>query len=372
MTTLQSDQRIGGSPASSYAETDSDSDSDNNDDYQCRLDAKRRHVAKDSQRVWTRTAPIFIPASSHQTYPHLCESVEESPDLSYHADMRLLRAGRYLHDSDDDELDEDDPAFYGNLAFFRSQYGETPSRLLKRSVNLSKVAMAPTSPTAVDDNNEGIFAMELQSEMRPFSAKRKRATTAGGTRTSPKPQFAIVKAPLTPKHQRPFGLFNAFNPRRSSPTMPPAQTQSLPTWTSNLNTTLPLNCKQTFEEDPAYLSGEDTDCESERGSDVLSREDQQLMANLMCLQKERARKHHQFHLPCPAVARATPVMIPTQSRRYEETASKNWVWDEDDEDCDQCPCCQDRSESRPATRPVEKVEPPTVANVSDLMFDLEL
>ncbi|KAG2531402.1 hypothetical protein JM18_001238 [Phytophthora kernoviae] len=300
MTTLQSDQRIGGSPASSYAETDSDSDSDNNDDYQCRLDAKRRHVAKDSQRVWTRTAPIFIPASSHQTYPHLCESVEESPDLSYHADMRLLRAGRYLHDSDDDELDEDDPAFYGNLAFFRSQYGETPSRLLKRSVNLSKVAMAPTSPTAVDDNNEGIFAMELHDTLS-----------------------AVVG-----------------------------------TWW--------------WDCDPAYLSGEDTDCESERGSDVLSREDQQLMANLMCLQKERARKHHQFHLPCPAVARATPVMIPTQSRRYEETASKNWVWDEDDEDCDQCPCCQDRSESRPATRPVEKVEPPTVANVSDLMFDLEL
>ncbi|KAG7398719.1 hypothetical protein PHYBOEH_010560 [Phytophthora boehmeriae] len=161
MTTLQSEQQVRGSPASSYAETDSDCDSDSSDDCQRRLDAKRRHVAKDKQRVWTRTAPISIPASSRQTHPHLCNSVEESLDLSYHADMRLLRTNRYLHDSDDDELDEDDPAFYGNLAFFRLQYGEKQSRLHKHSVNLSKVAMAPASPTVVDDSDEDIFAMEL-------------------------------------------------------------------------------------------------------------------------------------------------------------------------------------------------------------------
>ncbi|KAG7398720.1 hypothetical protein PHYBOEH_010561 [Phytophthora boehmeriae] len=154
--------------------------------------------------------------------------------------------------------------------------------------------------------------------------------------------------------------------------MAPAQTQSLPTWTSNLSVALPITCKQTFEEDPAYLSGDDTDCESERGSDVLSREDQQLMANLMCLRRQRAMKHQQLQKPRPAGARTTPMMIPVQTRRYEETASKNWDWEEDDEDCEQCPCCQDRSETRSVTRPVEKVEPATVASVSDLMFDLEL
>lgn len=129
MTTLQTQH----SPASSYAETDcADSDSDDGD-CQCRLDSKRKFAAKDAQRVWTRTAPISIPTSGRRhPHPHLCASVVESPDLSYHADMRLLRAGRYLHEHEDDldgseqELDEDDPAFYGNLAFFRSQCGAQP------------------------------------------------------------------------------------------------------------------------------------------------------------------------------------------------------------------------------------------------------
>ncbi|KAL4160332.1 hypothetical protein PRNP1_000902 [Phytophthora ramorum] len=155
MTTLQQH-----SPASSYAETDSadsDSDSDNSlrDDCQCRLEAKRKFV--EAQRVWARTEPISIP-SSGRPHPHLCASVAESPDLSYHADKRLLRAGRYLHH--DEELDEDDPAFYDNLAFFRSQQGATQqARVLKRSVH--PLQNASTSPRGVDDCDEDIFAMEL-------------------------------------------------------------------------------------------------------------------------------------------------------------------------------------------------------------------
>lgn len=165
MTGLQHQQR---SPASSYAETDSadsDSDSDSScDDCQRRFDAKRKFMAKDAEHVWARTAPIRIPSSGRQQpHPHLCENVAESPDLSYHADMRLLRAGRYLHEDEEshDEVDEDDPAFYGNLAFFRSQYGTSQTRMVKRSVHPFKAAAAPTSPTGVDDRDEDIFAMEL-------------------------------------------------------------------------------------------------------------------------------------------------------------------------------------------------------------------
>ncbi|GMF47979.1 unnamed protein product [Phytophthora fragariaefolia] len=164
MTTLQMQQQQH-SPASSYAETDSaDSDSDDSSsctDCQCRLEPVRKF--KDAQRAWARTAPISIPTSSRrQPHPHLCESIVESPDLSYHADMRLLRAGRYLHEHDDateseQELDEDDPAFYGNLAFFRSQCGAQP-RVVRRSAHPVKTAAAPT---AVDDGDEDIFALEL-------------------------------------------------------------------------------------------------------------------------------------------------------------------------------------------------------------------
>ncbi|KAG6574315.1 serine/threonine-protein kinase drkB [Phytophthora cinnamomi] len=161
MTTLQKLPQH--SPASSYAETDSaDSDSDDSGctDCRCGLEPKRKLAAQ-------RTAPISIPTSGRrQPHPHLCASVVESPDLSYHADMRLLRAGRYLHEHDDgvdseqDELDEDDPAFYGNLAFFRSQCGAQP-RVVRRSALPLKAAAAPTSPTGVDDGDEDIFAMEL-------------------------------------------------------------------------------------------------------------------------------------------------------------------------------------------------------------------
>ncbi|OWZ19953.1 hypothetical protein PHMEG_0005711 [Phytophthora megakarya] len=152
MTTLQHQQQH--SPASSYAETDSadsDSDSDSSDNCQCH---KRKFVVKG------RTAPISIPSSGRR-HPHLCDSVVDSPDLSYHSDMRL-RAGRYLHEGEDeDELDEDDPAFYGNLAFFRSQCGTSQTRMIKRNAHPFKFAVAPAPPTTADIDDDDIFAMEL-------------------------------------------------------------------------------------------------------------------------------------------------------------------------------------------------------------------
>ncbi|KAE9287688.1 hypothetical protein PF008_g26338 [Phytophthora fragariae] len=116
---------------------------------------RRKFAVKDAQRVWARTAPTSIPASGRrQPHPHQCVSIAEGLDLSYHADMRLLRAGRYLHKHDDD------PAFYGNLAFFRLQCG-VQLRVVRRSAHPLKAPAAPASPSAVDDRDEDIFAMEL-------------------------------------------------------------------------------------------------------------------------------------------------------------------------------------------------------------------
>ncbi|CAH0491460.1 unnamed protein product [Peronospora farinosa] len=161
MTTLQHQ-----SPASSYAETEcTDSDIDSNDCH----DAKRKFLARDAQRIWVRTAPISIPSRDHQQlHSYRCESLFESTDLSYHADMRLLHAGRchYADEDDDDELpeaelEEDDSALFGNLAFFRSQYGVSQTCMVKRNACTYKSIAAPASPTGVDDRDEDIFAMEL-------------------------------------------------------------------------------------------------------------------------------------------------------------------------------------------------------------------
>ncbi|POM66490.1 Hypothetical protein PHPALM_17645 [Phytophthora palmivora] len=156
--------------------------------------------------------------------------------------------------------------------------------------------------------------------------------------------------------------------------MSPAQTQSLPAWASIQ--TLPSVTKPVFDdEDPVYLSGEETDCDSERGSDTLSREDQQLMASFIQLQRSRKQVSLRAK-PRPATARTTPVLIPAQTRKYVATSTKRWLWDEDDEEednCDQCPCCNHQSvEHRPAIAAEPTAKATDAAATSDLIFDLEL
>ncbi|KAG7375491.1 hypothetical protein PHYPSEUDO_001028 [Phytophthora pseudosyringae] len=530
MTALQ--QR---SPASSYAETDvSDSDSDRAscDDCQCRLEAKRTSVAKDAHRTVTRTAPISIPSSGRRQlpHPHLCASVADSPDLSYHADTRLLRSGRYLHEDDEDSQDEDDPAFYGNLAFFRSQYGASQTRMVKRRSHPLKSSSAgpPASPTGVDGrDDDDIFAMELGGRHRCHAMTSREPTsnlhaTSVGLESkqalpsssshvrgaslqfscSCRPRKAILvrvpdlwyrtriwkeirltkaslaqrprsPSPPSPSRVRQPGLgtrlglgglcsreacapvtterlgrarggdsanhaanlrflfwanvraetapatiagpiaepapgacsrrrqLGARRPALSlaqgahcnragatcngcggltpDPSMSPAQTQSLPAWASIK--ALPSVAKPgaaVDDEDPLYLSGEETDCDSERGSDTLSREDQQLMASFIRLQRERACKQasHRQAAAHPAVARTTPVLIPVQTRQYVATSTKRWIWDEDDEESDeidQCPCCHHQSvECRPAASAEPAAEATDASAVSDLLFDLEL
>ncbi|KAG1701570.1 hypothetical protein DVH05_010871 [Phytophthora capsici] len=182
-------------------------------------------------------------------------------------------------------------------------------------------------------------------------------------------QSAIVEALRTTlRLQAPLTIIQV------EPSMP-AQTQSLPTWASiqALPSVTKAGSPAFDEEDPLYLSGEETDCDSERGSDTLSHEDQQLMANFIRLQRERKQGVHHQAMKLPAVARTTPVLIPAQTRKYVATSTKRWIWDEEDEEddeCDQCPCCNQQSVEH---RPTTVIEPVAdVSAVSDLMFDLEL
>uniref|UniRef100_A0AAV1T9M7 Uncharacterized protein n=1 Tax=Peronospora matthiolae TaxID=2874970 RepID=A0AAV1T9M7_9STRA len=176
---------------------------------------------------------------------------------------------------------------------------------------------------------------------------------------------------------------------------PTPQTQSLPTWASayyNATTTATMDtCKPLVaamnDEDPMYLSGEETDCDSERSSDTLSREDQQVMTKFIKLHRERARKQvPDAAIGHPDAVRATPVLIPLQSRKYVATSTKRWLWDDDDDDddhdneggddCAQCACCHRESVERWSGPQLlvhdlvakEAKEP----SPSDLMFDFEL
>lgn len=142
--------------------------------------------------------------------------------------------------------------------------------------------------------------------------------------------------------------------------------QSLPSWASIQ--ALPSVIKPINDEDPLYLSGEETDCDSERGSDTLSREDQQLMSSFIRLHQERASKTLNWRVVPRTGARTTPLSIPAQTHKYIATSSKGWIWDQDDDDEEsvRCSCCSHQSmQPRSATYP-------TVSAVSDLMFDLEL
>ncbi|CEG50048.1 uncharacterized protein PHALS_07777 [Plasmopara halstedii] len=139
--------------------------------------------------------------------------------------------------------------------------------------------------------------------------------------------------------------------------MPPGYTQSLPLWTSLYSVNKALN-----DDELLYLSGDETDCDSERGSDTLSREDQQL---LLHHQQDRDEKNVDHSVVLRSCKRpTTPLSIPAQTHQYIAKCSDRWIWDEDDDDeRNACTCCCDRS--APSTYPHT-----TTSN--DLMFDLEL
>ncbi|CAI5717811.1 unnamed protein product [Hyaloperonospora brassicae] len=163
--------------------------------------------------------------------------------------------------------------------------------------------------------------------------------------------------------------------------MRPTQTQSLPTWaptSARAVSAAPPTCQAAAatDDDPLYLSGEETDCDSERSSGTLSREDQQVMAKFIQLERARARKRAPDATAHPDVVRARPVLIPLQSRQYVATSTKRWLWDDDDEaDDDECSGCHERGAR--GFGPVAPVADGVAMaardrSTSDLLFDFEL
>ncbi|CAH0479738.1 unnamed protein product [Peronospora belbahrii] len=158
--------------------------------------------------------------------------------------------------------------------------------------------------------------------------------------------------------------------------MHPVQTQSLPTWAPSHS----VSCKPTAfdDEDPVYLSGDETDCDSERGGDTLGRDDLQLMARFINLQRERARQQVTYPMARPSETRTSPILIPSQTRKYVATSTNWWLWDEGEEEnakeCDQCSCCNHQSVERRSTAVLSAKRAVETRNVStsELIFDFEL
>lgn len=138
------------SVASSWTETDCESESEGEDMAGCLLLKRGKHAPS------SRTAPIAIPAASRR--PSSPVSDCGSPDLSFHEAERLSRAG--FGGYSDDDVDEDDPAFYGNLAFFRSRRsGRTVApRPCSRAVPIKTRSVS--TPSTVDADQD-IFDLEL-------------------------------------------------------------------------------------------------------------------------------------------------------------------------------------------------------------------
>lgn len=137
--------------SSTWSDTDCETDSDVEDTQGCLL-LKRAKNAPSS-----RTAPIMIPAGSRRRQASPASlTADESLDLSFHASERLAMAGRFMR-AHDDEMDEDDPAFYGNLAFFGSQHNL--KALSRARAPLKSRSVSATSTVDADDDE--IFDMEL-------------------------------------------------------------------------------------------------------------------------------------------------------------------------------------------------------------------
>jgi hypothetical protein len=170
---------------------------------------------------------------------------------------------------------------------------------------------------------------------------------------------------------------------RQSPSIPATeamwslQTQSLPTGP------LPTIKRQHWDE-PALLSDDETDSESERGGDTLSSEDQQLLAAFIRLNRERKMQAlKQRELARPA-AQTSPVLIPTHAHRcYEPSSEEMWEIEDDEDECpsgNECSVCWRKDMQRFSSKhspPAAVQQPPQdqpiwEADPSDLLFDLEL
>ncbi|KAF1327122.1 hypothetical protein FI667_g7903, partial [Globisporangium splendens] len=138
--------------SSSWADTDSDSDSDNDDAFE--YAAQSIHSKK--KMAFERTAPMMIPQCTRRRRTYYMNEFDESVPQKQHAGVY-----RDFYNSSDLTAsvdDEDDPALYQNLAYFRSQNAsKTLSSHKPRSRSSSP---APPSVPASSESDD-IFDMEL-------------------------------------------------------------------------------------------------------------------------------------------------------------------------------------------------------------------
>uniref|UniRef100_K3WET8 Uncharacterized protein n=1 Tax=Globisporangium ultimum (strain ATCC 200006 / CBS 805.95 / DAOM BR144) TaxID=431595 RepID=K3WET8_GLOUD len=139
------------SESSSWADTDSDSDSDNDDVFEY---ATAQSLRSNKKMAFERTAPMMIPECTRRRRTYYMNEFDESVPQKQHAGVY-----RDFYDSSDFAAsvdDEDDPALYQNLAYFRSQNASKHSHK-SRSRSSSP---APQSVSASSDSDD-IFDMEL-------------------------------------------------------------------------------------------------------------------------------------------------------------------------------------------------------------------
>ncbi|KAJ0393171.1 hypothetical protein P43SY_004171 [Pythium insidiosum] len=149
------------SSASSWIDTDSESDSEEIGQFVFFGDrTQAKHTSSSSRKFAVqRTAPIMIPQQSTPDR-RWRSSLEFSDDMTsspYDAASPVFDS---FGDLNTDDIDEDDPAFYGNLAYLRSSHVSRlqEARHLGRGTSQRRSG-SPVRASIADD--EQIFAMEL-------------------------------------------------------------------------------------------------------------------------------------------------------------------------------------------------------------------
>lgn len=112
-------------------------------------------------------------------------------------------------------------------------------------------------------------------------------------------------------------------------------TQSLPTG--------PLPAVVKRAEEPALLSDDETDCESDRGGDSLSSEDQALLASFIRLQRARQLQTRKLQ-PAERAVQSAPLAIPArQHAPYAPSCEERWALADAEDDDERCPSCNECS-----------------------------
>lgn len=151
VSALRTEQSVLASPTStsSWSDTDTESGDSDNESFATR----RQHSCKrkDAMKRTMRTAPISIPQSSRSHMNKQAAWKQNVVDPWSFEDDEINSA--------ETEMDEDDPAFYGNLAYFRSQRANE-SRLAQMHSVRSRSPSRHSHSTSSNEE-EDIFEMEL-------------------------------------------------------------------------------------------------------------------------------------------------------------------------------------------------------------------